>query len=410
MKKLMIMAIMACAATSTFAQDAIKQIMGAKDYSEAMGLIESSASSMSNEDKAKAYNKVVDLALAKYDKESQVMLTNQVTKKDDPYDKEGMNKAAQVALKAALECDKYDNMPNEKGKVKPKFRKTNATRLQGARASLINAGQDAFNAKDFTGAMADFGMYVDTNNAPLFVESGDKKDDPYIGQISYFASLAAYNAQDFPAASRYAGYAMQDTAFVNDATDIKILSMKAQLKTKEDSLNYANEVKKLYDNDPKNDRFFALLTEYYANIGDNAGKAKLIEEQIAKNPESKMAWALKGEMEMGEHKWEDAIKSYKKSIDIDPTFIQVLFNIGVCYNSKAIEFKNKEANERTGQLTPDKQEVYNNDLKESVNYLEKVRAQDPDRTMTNWAYPLFQAYSLLGDEAKAKELEAILSK
>ncbi|WP_288318081.1 tetratricopeptide repeat protein [Xylanibacter caecicola] len=410
MKKLMIMAIMACAATSTFAQDAVKQIMGAKDYTEAIGLIESSASSLSNEDKAKAYNKVVDLALAKFDKESQIALTNQVTKKNDPYDKEGMNKAALQALKAALECDKYDNMPNEKGKVKPKFRKTNATRLQGARASLINAGQDAFNAKDFNGAMADFGMYVDTKDAPLFAEGGEKKEDPYFGQISYFASLAAYNAQDFPSASRYAGYAMQDTASASDALDIKILSMKAQLKTKEDSLKYAEEVKELYNKDPKNDRFFALLTEYYANTGDNAGKAKLIEEQLVKNPESKMAWALKGEMEMGEHKWEDAIKSYKKSVELDPTFIQVLYNIGVCYNSKAIEFKNKEANERTGQLTPDKQEIYNNDLKESVSYLEKVRAQDPDRAMVNWAYTLFQAYSLLGDEAKAKEIEAILSK
>ena len=110
---------MACAATSTFAQDAIKQIMGAKDYKEALSLIQSSAASMSNEDKAKAYNKVVDLALAKFDKESQIALTNQVTKKNEAYDKEGMNKAALQALNAAMECDKYDNMPNEKGKIKP---------------------------------------------------------------------------------------------------------------------------------------------------------------------------------------------------------------------------------------------------------------------------------------------------
>lgn len=401
---------MACAATSTFAQDAIKQIMGAKDYKEALSLIQSSAASMSNEDKAKAYNKVVDLALAKFDKESQIALTNQVTKKNEAYDKEGMNKAALQALNAAMECDKYDNMPNEKGKIKPKFRKTNATRLAGARASLINAGQDAFNVKDFKGAMDCFGIYVDTKDAPLFAEGAGKNEDPYFGQISYYASLAAYNAQDFPAASKYAGYAMQDTASAADALDIKILSMKAQLKTKEDSLKYAEEVKELYNKDPKNDRFFALLTEYYANTGDKDAKVKLIEEQLVKNPESKMAWALKGEMAMGEHKWEDAITAYKKSVEIDPTFIQVLYNIGVCYNSKAIEFKNANANERTGMLTPDKQEVYNNDLKQAISYLEKVKAQDPNRDMVNWAYTLFQAYSLIGDEAKAKELEAILSK
>ena len=36
------------------------------------------------------------------------MLTNQVTKKDDPYDKDGMYEAARVALESALECEKYD--------------------------------------------------------------------------------------------------------------------------------------------------------------------------------------------------------------------------------------------------------------------------------------------------------------
>lgn len=122
MKKLFISALLACTASVSFAQDAVKQVMAATDYQEALNLLNSSLSSMSNEDKAKAYSKVAELAVKKFNKESEVALTNQVAKQNNPYDKEGMNAAAIAAMNAALECDKYDQMPNEKGKVKPKFR------------------------------------------------------------------------------------------------------------------------------------------------------------------------------------------------------------------------------------------------------------------------------------------------
>jgi len=402
MKKMMIMVASVFMTTASMAQnpDGLKQVLSAKDYNEAAKLVEASVSSMTNEEKAKAYNKVVDLALDKYNKEQNIMMTNQVTKKDDPYDKDGMYAAAQKALEAAVECDKYDQMPNEKGKVKPKYRKSNALRLVSARNSMISAGQDQYNVKNFTDAAKSFGLYVDSKTMPLFSET-DFSKDPFYGQIAYFASLAAYNCQDYANASRYAAEAQGDTAVANDAMDIMILSMKAQMKTKADSLKYLEEIKELYAKDSRNERFFGLLTEYYASIGDNASKNKLIAEQISTNPTSKMAWALKGENEMGENKWDDAIASYKKSLEIDPQFIQVRFNLALCQNNKAITLK--EAN--NGILT-DEAKAF---LQESVKNLTQIREEDPNREQVNWPYTLYQAYYLLGDNEKAKEIESLLN-
>ena len=89
MKKLTVLALVALSSASVYAQD-IKTIMGANDYNEALNLIKSGEGSLSNEEKAKAYNKVVDLALAKYNKEAQVELSNQVKKENAAYDKEGV--------------------------------------------------------------------------------------------------------------------------------------------------------------------------------------------------------------------------------------------------------------------------------------------------------------------------------
>ena len=233
----MLMAVAACMVVSANAQnpDAVKKVMGLKDFKEAKSLVESSLSSMNDEERAKSWNKVVDLALAKFNKEQEVMLTNQVTKKDDPYDKDGMYEAARVALESALECEKYDQLPNAKGKIKPKFHKANQDRLNSARTALINAGQDYYNNKDFKAAAAAFGAYVNCKGNSLYSDFDFSKDQ-YLGQIAYFASLASYNSQDYPAASRYAGVALADTAVAKDAMDIKILSMKGLLNLEPDDM------------------------------------------------------------------------------------------------------------------------------------------------------------------------------
>ena len=52
------------------------------------------------------------------------------------------------ALDNALIADKYDQMPNEKGKVKPKFHKANQDRLYPLRPYIISAGQEAMKKND----------------------------------------------------------------------------------------------------------------------------------------------------------------------------------------------------------------------------------------------------------------------
>lgn len=401
MKKIMFMAVAVLLGATANAQNpaVAKQIKSAKDYQTVLGLLNSNLQSLANDEKAVAYNKLVDLALEKFNKEQNVQITNQAMKKDDPYDKVGMNEAAKNALVAAIECDKYDQLPNAKGKVAPKFRKKNAERMTSARNALINAGQDAYNGKDFEGAKEFFGLYVDSKNAPLFEGIEPIINDQFYGQVAYFAALSAYNGHDYVNASKYAGEALGDKESGKDAMDIKILSMKAQLKTKEDSVKYLNDIKALYDKDPADERMFALLVEYYTSVNENDAKKVLIDSQVQNHP-SKMAWALKGENDMGEKKWAEAIESYKKSLALDPEFIQVQFNLALCQNNQAISIKDANG----GNLTPEAKSL----LEESIANLTKIKEKDPNRETINWAYILYQAYYLIGNEEEAKKLESLI--
>ncbi len=81
MKKLIIAAMMILGTSTAFAGDSepLKAILKAKTYEEAQSLLKSSLSQLANaEEKAKAYNKLVDLAMDKVNKEQAIITSNQM--------------------------------------------------------------------------------------------------------------------------------------------------------------------------------------------------------------------------------------------------------------------------------------------------------------------------------------------
>jgi len=144
MKKLMMMAFVLVASATAFAGDsdafkALKKSLKGLGFAEAESLVKSSVDQLANpQEKAAAYNMLVDLAYEKFKKEDDTRITNQALQKNDPIDTEGMVKAGINALNYALECDKYDVQPDAKGKVKPDFQKKNQDRLQNVRMGLLN--------------------------------------------------------------------------------------------------------------------------------------------------------------------------------------------------------------------------------------------------------------------------------
>ena len=201
MKKLMFLAAMALGVSTAFAadSDALKAILSAKTFVEAESLIKSNLSQLtSNEEKAKAYNKLVDLAMEKVNKEQEIieknMLAEQLKKGDtQPYDTVGFYDAVYAAITAGVEADKYDMMPNAKGKVRPKFHKNNQTRLFNIRPQLINGGQEASKKNDNQSAMKNFGLYVSSSEADLFKDVANKPAyDQYLGEVARVAAVYAY--------------------------------------------------------------------------------------------------------------------------------------------------------------------------------------------------------------------------
>ena len=411
MKKIMMMALWAAATTPAFAQADVvknaKKILDSGNVEEAIKAVQPALDNGSAEDKAAAWNLLSAAYYKKFSDIQGVKLENQVKQTNNPVDEAAMHSAVISALEAAMKCDEFDNQPNEKGKVKAKYRAENQKIFQSGRLQCINAGQYLYNEKDYAGAFKAFALYVDSGDSPLFTGL-DMTQDQYKNEVAYFASLSAYQGKDYPNVIKYAQIAAQDEAKAKDATEILVFSKRETMKTLQDTLEYVDMLKEACQKFPEDNRYSAWIGDYYLNSNKTDDLLQWAEGEIAKNPGDKFGYTYKGEALRLSGKFDEAVECYKKAFEIDPTYIAAAYQAGVSLNSKAIELKDQLADKKTGKLTVENANKIKAILSDAKVYLEKVRELDPDRKTVNWAYALYQMYYSLGDNEKASELESLV--
>ncbi|MBO6098877.1 MAG: hypothetical protein J6P01_01860, partial [Prevotella sp.] len=207
MKKIILTMLAVVATSASFAQnpDALKSVLKAEKRSEANNIMKEQAATMSGEERAKAYNQIVGMCIDDNSKEQAKALTAKTPEeKDNRTTKQ--YKAAYDAVKNAQLCNEADNEPNDKGQVKPQFKKKNASRVLAMRNDLINGGLWAYNNKDFANAEKWFGLYAESHSNDLFSETKEVAEEKNFGQVSYYAALAAFMNKSYKKADKYAGY------------------------------------------------------------------------------------------------------------------------------------------------------------------------------------------------------------
>ena len=400
MKKLMMMAVMFVASATAFAgdSDALKAILKAKTYAEAEQLVKSSIDQLANpQEKAAAYNKLVDLAMDAFNSQSTIQTENQLAKQmgkeEKPVDEKLMSEMAYNAIIAGIECDKYDQQPNEKGKVKPKFDAKNAQRLWLApRNQLVNAGQTAVQARDNATGRKYWQLFAESDAAPLFKNCDREQQKPFFGQVARFAAVFAYQDKDMQKALELCDVAMKDPQEYEGCLNLKLEILGDGLKTKEDSLNYVAKLKDIYA-EHKTDGVMEKLYNTLSGMGEKEAALKILDDALAANPDNFVALADKG-LSMINDNPAEAAKYLKRAADLKADNAAIQTYAGTAISVQAQNTEDAAA----------KKELY----KEAIKYYDKAKELDPDRLQSNWGYNRYNAYyNYYGEEApETKQAEA----
>lgn len=343
---------------------------------------------MSDQEKARSLNRQVYVLLQQLDGKG---------------DSSSYYSTVTAIVRAAVSCDAYDSKPDRKGRIKPKYRAENQKRVGPLLGKIVEAGLFDYQLKRNAKALNDFELYIESVRSPLFYKPDSRETD--IGRVAYYASLLAYGTKDYAKAERYADEALKDNTFAKDAAEIKVRCMKVNMKTETDSTKYLIALLELHDKAPENMNYFKMLMEYFSAPGHEGEMEQFASDEIRKDSTNKLAWVLKGETRMRRHSWDEAISAYKRVVRIDSVFVEALYNIGICYSSKAIETKDSLAEAKT--LSEENVQRVKGDFEEARTYLERVSMLDPQREQVDWTIPLYQVYYVLDDE-RAEQIKRLM--
>ena len=292
----------------------------------------------------------------------------------------------------AIECNKYDQLPNAKGKISPKYDKKNAERIWQVRRQLINIGQEEAQKNNDAAVLKYWGALVDSEADPLFAGQDHAAEAEWTGQVAYFAGRYAFQAKEYDRANKYLDVAMKDPNQKAEAMNYKLYAMRSNLKNHADSVACINQLKAMYEAEPQSDVILDALNSMYEANKDKAAQIALLDGHLAKYPNSYTALAGKGFMAMNENDAPTAISWLKKATEAKPDNAVLFYYLGICYNSQ-------------GATTEDqakRKEFYT----EAIAAFDKAKQLDPNKQMVNWGYNRYQAYYALYGENDPKTKEA----
>ena len=363
---MLMMAIAFMASSMAFAgdSDGLKAIKNCKNYAEAAQLVKQNLASLAdNAEKAKAYNHLFELAMNKVSNETGTITENQMavqmgTGKVKPYDTLGLADAICDAINDMIECNKYDQLPNAKGKVKPQFEK-NIGRVWAVRSHLVNIGQEEARKGNNAGVLKYWGMFTDSGADPTFAAMDKTPEKEYAGQVAFFAGRYAFDAKDMARANKYFEIAKKDPTQKQDA---------------------------------ENEVIVDAINGMYEGL-DKKAQVEFLDAHLAKYPNSFTALANKGLMAVNANNAEEGAKWLRKAAAAKPDNAVVYTYLGACLSVQA-------ANEN--DIAKGK-ELY----KQAIEAFDKAKELDPNKQMANWGYNRYQAYyGLYGaDDPKTKAAE-----
>ncbi len=320
-----------------------------------------------------------------------------------PYDTMKVYNSAVNMCKYYLKCDELAEQPDEKGKVKNKYRKANSAAMLDARGNLINGGIQYFNMGDNTTALSFFGTYVDMAISPMFEKENLLQNDTILPQVSYYAAMAAMRMEDYPTVLRYAPYGKNDPEVGKYAMEF----ISTSLKNQGDTAKWLDSLKEGIEKYPEYTFFFGNLIDYYSNNDKYDEAMQFADEMLAKDPTNVFYLYVKGYLYYNTKEYDKAIAAFEKTIEVDPTYAEAYSYMGVIYCLQAQDFSENSTTDVNDPKYREDQVKLMEFYKKALPCYEKARQLKPD-DRDLWLNGLYRVYYNLNMGPEFEEIEKLI--
>ena len=302
-----------------------------------------------------------------------------------------------------VKCDELAQIPNEKGKIKNKYRSANSKTILAERPNLINGGIQYFNLNKNEDALKYFAAYVDAATLPMMEKENLLEKDTILPQVAYYATLAADRVGDKDAVMKYAQNALKDKE--NGQFAMQLLT--DAYKAKGDTAKWVEKLQEGIVKFPENQYFFANLVDYYSSSNQNDKAMQFADDMLAKDPNNKLYLYVKAYLYHNMKDYEKAIEFYKKTLDIDPAYAEACSNLGLVYLLQAQEYADKAPADINDPNYATAQAEIKKFYEAAKPYYEKARELKPDQKDL-WLQGLYRVYYNLNMGPEFEEIEKMM--
>lgn len=301
-----------------------------------------------------------------------------------------------------LKCDEYEQVPNEKGKIKLKYRKTNAATIDQNRLFAIDGGNYFYTIGDDASALRAWGMYVDLAFAPMMASYEYAQTDTLLADVAYYATVAGLRAKDYEATIKYSKVASNDPEYAEEVAEY---TAQAYLELA-DTAGWETYVKECIKRFPTNQYLFSQLINYYLTHDKLDVAEQYGQEMLANNPNDGMTLYIVGYIYQLMDNLDKAIDLLTKSTEVDPTNSYAFSTLGSVYIDLAQDASQRvpaDINDPNYKKANDEYLSYVNNAR---TYYEKARELAPDNKEL-WLRQLYSIYYALNDP-KFEEIEKLM--
>lgn len=270
--------------------------------------------------------------------------------------------------------------------------------------------QFCIEAKDMDGAQKALDEYIAfPSKYPEVADNEVVKNPEYpASQFAFNIFYTAFNDKNVELMDKYYDQALQ---FDNKDSHNFVLRAKAQLlKEQGKTEEWIAAQKNIIASEPDSEMGEIAMQQLMAHFSDAGAEAMdtYTAELVEKYPNNRIANYCRGFAFYSKNQFEDAIKYFQKSVDIDPDYADGVYNCGYCHYQNALA----KARDISGKKMKSQAEVdaataeVKGLFAKAAPYFEKYRELDTEADASKWANPLKVIYNNIGEKEKAAEMEA----
>ena len=298
-----------------------------------------------------------------------------------------------------------DQLPNEKGKVKPKYTKDIKSILSANHVYLFNGGAYYFDKQEYKKAYDFFNQYVEISELPMFAGTQTAEKDSTFMTVQFYAAAAASLAKD----SRLAIAALErakNTPYRQYDVYQYLCYEYGEARTAQDSVMLEKTFEEGMQVFPDSAFFLNNLINTYIYSNRNEKALEMLNVAIQKNPNDANLYNVMGrDYETGLKDYANAEKNFQIALEKDPNLTDALSNIGRIYYNQGVN-KLSEANMINDSKKYQEELSMAKDLfKKALPYYKKAHEAEPEK-MDNMIALRGIYYNLnMGPELEAIEAE-----